>query len=37
MTKTTETNTNVVITAPDFGVLEMIIKGTAPLVIERFA
>lgn len=29
--------TNVVITAPNFGVLEVLIKGTAPLVIERFS
>lgn len=27
----------VVISAPDFGVLELIIRGTAPLVIERFS
>jgi hypothetical protein len=27
----------VVITAPDFGVLEVIIRGTAPLVVERFS
>jgi hypothetical protein len=28
---------NVVISAPNFGVLELIIRGTAPLVIERFS
>ena len=33
-TKKTET---VVISAPNFGVLELIIRGTAPLVIERFS
>lgn len=28
---------NIVISSPDFGVLELIIAGTAPLVIERFS
>ncbi|WP_157266467.1 hypothetical protein [Azohydromonas aeria] len=28
---------NVVISAPNFGVLELLIRGTAPLVIERFS
>ncbi len=28
---------SVVISAPDFGVIELIIRGTAPLVIERFS
>lgn len=28
---------HIAITAPDFGILELIIRGTAPLVIERFS
>lgn len=31
------TTQNVVISAPNFGILELIIRGTSPLVIERFS
>ncbi len=37
MKKTETVESNVVITPPNFGVLEVLVKGTAPLVIERFS
>ena len=39
LTKTRPENLNesITITAPDFGVLHVLIRGTAPLVIERFS
>jgi hypothetical protein len=37
MTATKSVETNVVIQPPKFGVVELLIRGTAPLVIERFS
>lgn len=37
MVKKASVAENVTISAPDFGVLQFIIKGTAPLVVERFS
>lgn len=37
VTKTSAPAGHISITAPDFGVLELLITGTAPLVIERFS